>query len=174
MAKGSQKRVAAGNAAALRTLAVGFVLVNTIHLVLTFGVYKITGWKPVALYVSTEALAAALAVVLVRTAASGQDLAQEGLTTYMFDIIYVTWFVHVTTAVVSRYFWWAYLVIPVYAVYAEYTKIIGPYVFKGNSPFSMRPGNAPAQPVPAAEPAMSKRQSKAQKRGQRGRVQMRH
>ncbi|WFD35137.1 hypothetical protein MCUN1_001986 [Malassezia cuniculi] len=156
MAKGSIKRVAAGNAAALRLLAIGFVLVNTIHLLLTFGVFKVRGWRPIVLYVGTEAIAAALALVLVRMASTGQDLSQEGLTAYMFDVIYVTWFVHVMTAVVSCHFWWVYIV------------ILLPFVFKGKSPFS-RASTTEAGPAAAApEPAVSKRQAKAQKRVQRG------
>lgn len=35
----------------------------------------------------------------------------HSLARYMFDIIYVTWFVHVTTALVSAKFWYAYLVV---------------------------------------------------------------
>lgn len=31
------------------------------------------------------------------------------LCSYMFDIIYITWFVHVTTALVSTKFWYLYL-----------------------------------------------------------------
>lgn len=30
---------------------------------------------------------------------------------YMFDIIYVTWFVHVGTAVLGSWLWWVYLVV---------------------------------------------------------------
>jgi len=29
----------------------------------------------------------------------------------MFDIVYITWFVHVTTSLVSRYLWWFYAVV---------------------------------------------------------------
>ncbi|CAO3690055.1 unnamed protein product [Rhizopus stolonifer] len=42
---------------------------------------------------------------------SGDDLNSEGLTAYMFDIIYVTWFVHITTAFISNKFWFVYLVV---------------------------------------------------------------
>lgn len=30
---------------------------------------------------------------------------------YMFDIIYITWFVHITTAVISGKFWYTYIVV---------------------------------------------------------------
>lgn len=83
MAKGSAKRAAANNVSALRTLAVGFVLANTVHIVLTFAVYKVAGWRPVMLYASTEAVAITLAIVLIRMASAGQDLAQDGLTAYV-------------------------------------------------------------------------------------------
>ncbi|ORX56435.1 hypothetical protein DM01DRAFT_265855 [Hesseltinella vesiculosa] len=48
---------------------------------------------------------------------SGEDLNAEGLTAYCFDVIYITWFVAITTAIVSEKFWYTYLLIPGYALF---------------------------------------------------------
>ncbi|CAG8508734.1 12312_t:CDS:2 [Ambispora gerdemannii] len=63
---------------------------------------------------------------------SGEDLNSEGLTAYMFDIIYITWFVHF----VSMFWeaaWWIYLVIPAYALYKIWSSFIQPYLFSSSS-----------------------------------------
>lgn len=113
MAKGAQKRVASTNARAWKTLALGFLITNTLYVVAHLVRYRSVRW-PAAVWVSyllTEAVAAGLAYQLTDMARKGADLAQGGLTAYMFDIVYITWFVHGTTALFSRYFWWTYLVV---------------------------------------------------------------
>ncbi|KAJ9073118.1 hypothetical protein DSO57_1020007 [Entomophthora muscae] len=40
----------------------------------------------------------------------GEDLAAKGLTSFMFDILYVSWFVQIGTTL-SNKFWWFYLVV---------------------------------------------------------------
>ncbi|KAI9199754.1 uncharacterized protein BJ171DRAFT_585040 [Polychytrium aggregatum] len=47
----------------------------------------------------------------------GADLKSEGMIAYMFDVIYIGLFVLITSAFISDYFWWTFLVIPGYAVY---------------------------------------------------------
>ncbi|KND02816.1 uncharacterized protein SPPG_01898 [Spizellomyces punctatus DAOM BR117] len=54
---------------------------------------------------------------------AGADLSAEGLVAYMFDIIYIGWFVLVATAVISDKFWWTYLVVPGFAAYKIYDKV---------------------------------------------------
>ena len=61
-------------------------------------------------------------------ARAGDDLAQAGMTAYMFDIVYLTWFAHVGTALVSPRLWWTYAVIPVYLMYLAYKNVL-PYVW---------------------------------------------
>lgn len=114
MAKGAQKRIAAGNASAVTTLTYGFLFSNTVHLLLNFWFWRSPAtlhWLPVTAYLVTEAIAAGLGLQLVAMARAGDDLGQSGLTAYMFDVVYITWFVHVTTALISRYFWWTYAVV---------------------------------------------------------------
>ncbi|WFD24458.1 hypothetical protein MEQU1_003160 [Malassezia equina] len=170
MAKGAQKRVASTNARARQTLALGFLITNTLYVVAHLVRYRSVRW-PAAVwvpYLLTEAVAAGLAYQLTDMARKGADLAQGGLTAYMFDIVYITWFVHGTTALFSRYFWWTYLVIPLYAGYLLYIYILAPYVGKrsGASPPGIQ------AKAPSTEPGLSKRQAKLQARQAR-RVQVR-
>lgn len=113
MAKGAQKRIASTNARAIQTLALGFAITNTLYVIAQLVRYRSVRWPAAVLvpYLLTEAIAVGLAWQLVGMARSGADLAQAGLTAYMFDIVYITWFVHGSTALVSRYFWWTYLVV---------------------------------------------------------------
>ena len=75
-----------------------------------------------ALYAVSEGVAAALGMQLWTMSRRGEDLSQAGLTayvsmyhtnkySYMFDVIYITWFVHITTALLSRYFWWTFALV---------------------------------------------------------------
>ncbi|RKP26931.1 hypothetical protein SYNPS1DRAFT_5628, partial [Syncephalis pseudoplumigaleata] len=80
----------------------------------------------------------------------GDDLNAPGLTSYMFDVLYVTWFVHVGSLVWS-FVWWFYLAIPLYACYVLWG-FVAP-MLKGS-------GGGEA----AAAAAKSKRQQKMEKR----------
>lgn len=117
-------------------------------------------------------------------AAQGNDLQQSGLTQYMFDVIYVTWFVQLASLVWSK-LWYLYLIIPGYAAYVIYQKILLPYLFRGQSPFGSiqrllgASGSAAAGATVNAQQqpteTMSKRQQKLQARAAKGdaRVQIR-
>lgn len=105
----------------------------------------------------------------------------------MFDIIYVTWFVHVLTAIISSKFWYAYALIPLYAFSIAYSKVIVPFLLGGRDPirsitsiFTGQGGTTSAnsssgQQKEPEQAALSKRQAKLQKRADRGdpRVQKR-
>ncbi|KAI9294381.1 DUF788-domain-containing protein [Neoconidiobolus thromboides FSU 785] len=58
----------------------------------------------------------------------GEDLSSKGLISYMFDILYITWFIQVTTTI-SNYFWYVYLLIPGYGAYLLIFNIVLP-IFK--------------------------------------------
>ena len=45
-------------------------------------------------------------------ASEGDDLGAAGVTSLMWDAVYLTWAVHVLVALVSRWFWSLYLAIP--------------------------------------------------------------
>ncbi|WFD41518.1 hypothetical protein MPSI1_000148 [Malassezia psittaci] len=152
MAKGAQKRMAASNNSAVKRLKYGFFLSNTIHLLLNFWAWRSAAtlqWRYIALYVVSEAIAGTIGWQLTSMAHAGDDLRQSGLTAYMFDIVYITWFVHIATALVSRRFWWTYAVVR-------------------RSPLSRsaQPSQTAHQPV--QEPQLTKRQAKQQARANRG------
>ncbi|KAI7867634.1 hypothetical protein BDF14DRAFT_1881504 [Spinellus fusiger] len=87
---------------------------------------------------------------------SGDDLNAEGLTAYMFDIIYVTWATHLTTAFISNKFWYMYLVIPGYAGYKILPMILSYF------------GNSSPAPESNDTEGKSKRQAKIEKRQGKG------
>ncbi len=41
--------------------------------------------------------------------APGEDLSQGGVTEWCFDVIYITWFCQVGSALVGEFVWWLYL-----------------------------------------------------------------
>eukprot|EP00761_Pharyngomonas_kirbyi_P000829 gb/GECH01000830.1/.p1 GENE.gb/GECH01000830.1/~~gb/GECH01000830.1/.p1 ORF type:complete len:179 (+),score=46.22 gb/GECH01000830.1/:1-537(+) len=81
----------------------------------------------------------------------------EGLTEYMFDILYISWFVQITT-MFSEWFWVIYLVIPAFLLFKAWTGILGPLLsgFGGGGG-----GNDQEQTI-------SKRQQKLQARREKG------
>ncbi|GAC94705.1 hypothetical protein PHSY_002278 [Pseudozyma hubeiensis SY62] len=186
MARGSAKKTASGNTFLLTLLRNGFLATNTIYLLVRFWLFRSSVSKRIVFgYVASEAIAVALWLTLQSMAAQGNDLQQSGLTQYMFDVIYVTWFVQLASLVWSK-FWYLYLIIPGYAAYVIYQKILLPYLFRGQSPFasiqrllggSSNGGAAGADANAQQQPgeAVSKRQQKLQARAAKGdpRVQVR-
>ncbi|SPO47977.1 uncharacterized protein PSANT_05665 [Moesziomyces antarcticus] len=180
MARGSAKKTASGNAFLLTLLRNGFLATNTVYLLVRFWLLRSSVTKSTVFgYAVSEAIAVALWFTLQSMAAQGNDLQQSGLTQYMFDIIYVTWFVQLASLLWSK-FWYLYLIIPGYAGYVIYQKILLPYLFRGQSPFASLQGlargsNAQPEGAPQQQEAVSKRQQKLQARAAKGdpRVQVR-
>ena len=42
---------------------------------------------------------------------TGSDLGQQGLTEYMFDVLYLTWGIQLLVAFTTFYAWWLYLLV---------------------------------------------------------------
>ncbi|KAJ1856091.1 hypothetical protein LPJ73_002233, partial [Coemansia sp. RSA 2703] len=124
MANQSAKRIAQENASRLALLKKLLMGVNGLYLfVRLFLQYSSLRWTEFLLYLVTLALELVLFSSLQSSARprydasgvlvdGGTDLSQPGLVSYMFDYIYVTWFVHVLS-LVTRWAWMVYLVIPV-------------------------------------------------------------
>eukprot|EP01102_Stenamoeba_stenopodia_P012017 TRINITY_DN3743_c0_g1_i3.p1 TRINITY_DN3743_c0_g1~~TRINITY_DN3743_c0_g1_i3.p1 ORF type:complete len:164 (+),score=26.99 TRINITY_DN3743_c0_g1_i3:81-572(+) len=55
------------------------------------------------------------------------DLRQQGLCEYYFDVIYITWFVLVTS-LLSDWFWIVYLTIPGFAGWKLWQTVLQPYL----------------------------------------------
>jgi len=87
----------------------------------------------------------------------GDDLNAPGLTSYMFDVTYVTWFVQVGVALISDVFWWIYMVIPLFAVYKLFSLLMG---FRSSMGGGM-------QDETDSTSSLSKTQLKKQKRGEK-------
>ncbi|CAD6884125.1 unnamed protein product [Tilletia controversa] len=185
MAKGAAKKAASSNAQTLQRLTAGFLLSNAAQLLLRFGLFRASAtWKLAAIYLLSQAIALFLWSQLTGMASAGVNLAeQKGLTPYIFDVIYVTWFCSLAGALVSDKAWYLYLIIPGFATYLAYTKLVVPYLFGGRDPIlsllgTRNPPTAAAAAAAAANQkaaagasagdAQSKRQQKLQKRADRG------
>ncbi|CAO3649437.1 unnamed protein product [Cunninghamella echinulata] len=73
----------------------------------------------------------------------------------MFDIIYITWFVSITTAFISDKFWFTYLAIPGYALYKGLPFVLSYFGSGGGNNLVDQSDNS----------GKSKRQQKMEKRG---------
>ncbi len=51
---------------------------------------------------------------------AGEDLAAQGLTEYMFDLIWITWAAAVLVALFGNRFWLLWTVVPAFAAYKGY------------------------------------------------------
>jgi len=168
MARSSEKKLAAQNARTMSSLWRGFLIVNAIYLLYRVWYHYATfSWWLVAMYAASCGISVLLLRQLNAMATAtfdesglivdgGQDLAQEGITSYMFDVIYVTWFVHLSTALVSDLFWWLYLVIPAFALYKIVMLVRSTGLLGGGQ-------DPPGPPEP-----LSKTQLKKQKRAEAG------
>ncbi|EPB90609.1 hypothetical protein HMPREF1544_02519 [Mucor circinelloides 1006PhL] len=174
MANASSKKIAATNKQTLKNLTNGFLIVNAIYFLWRV-VYHWNSFtfSQFFLYITTAGLTFLFYRILVSSGtpsytadgnliSSGDDLNAEGLTAYMFDIIYVTWFVHITTAFISNKFWMAYLVIPGYAAY-KLVPMAMSYFGKGKDQSSEQPGEV-----------KSKRQAKLEKRANKDGQQVKY
>ncbi|KAJ2961333.1 hypothetical protein NQZ79_g3389 [Umbelopsis isabellina] len=169
MANASSKKIASANVKTLANLRMGFFAVNCFYVLWRGLLYwKTFSFSTLLAYALTSGLTFYLYTVLKNAGSprynvdgsiqsGGDDLNAEGLTAYMFDIIYITWFVHITTAVISGKFWYTYIVIPAYAAFKLWP-YIAPYL-KGSS------NEQSAEP---SGPQKSKRQTKMEERAKKG------
>ncbi|KAI7883807.1 DUF788-domain-containing protein [Lichtheimia hyalospora FSU 10163] len=171
MANSSAKKQAIANTRTLDNLRKGFMVVH-----LCFILWRIVyHWNTfytsqLVLYVLTSGVSMFMYSTLESTGrprydatgtliSPGEDMNAEGLTAYMFDIIYVTWFTQVMVAFVSSKFWYTFLVIPGYAAYK-----LGPMLLN-----YLRGSSSPSTEAEASA-GKSKRQAKLEKRANKGHV----
>lgn len=92
---------------------------------------------------------------------SGEDLEAKGLTEWMWDITYWTWFCVVLAALVGNKAWYAWVMVPAYSGYLAFTTFTG--ARKGLAGMG---GATPEGEGATSGPAgQSKRQAKLEKRG---------
>ncbi|KAJ6599305.1 hypothetical protein DFH09DRAFT_1243704 [Mycena vulgaris] len=181
MANASAKRIANQNESTVKTLKLGMIIPTIISLVLRLLLRR--GSLPPSkgslfLYTVTFFPAFFLSNYLIKIGTTrrdpttgtllsyGEDLHQPGVTEWCFDILYVTckfrlfWACQIGSGAFGEWFWWLYMVIPIYAVYKLWTSVISPMVLGRSSP---------AVPEDATDKeSTSKRQEKMRKRSERG------
>lgn len=101
----------------------------------------------------------------------GQDLQQEGLTEYLFDIIYYTIILNVLTVLFnSSKIWWLYWAVPGFAAYKIYGLInAGRQMFGGGA----KSGAQVEEFDEKKEQGKSKRQQKREARGDKPKMKYR-
>ncbi|KAF5322535.1 hypothetical protein D9619_000982 [Psilocybe cf. subviscida] len=92
----------------------------------------------------------------------GEDLSQPGVTEWCFDILYITWVCQMGSGAFGEWFWWFYMIIPLYAVFKLWSSVISPMFLGGGQP------SAPTNDAADKEGAPSKRQEKLRKRQEKG------
>ncbi|KAF8165002.1 DUF788-domain-containing protein [Crassisporium funariophilum] len=177
MAQASAKRIASQNESTVKILRLGMILPTILSLVIRF-LFRRSSLPPskgsLAIYIATFFPAFFLSNYLVKMGTTrrdpttgtlisyGEDLSQQGVTEWCFDILYITWACQIGSGAFGEWFWWLYMIIPVYAVLKLYTSVISPMVFGSRGPAS------PAENTPEKEPPGSKRQEKQRKRQEKG------
>lgn len=166
MANTSAKKQAVANAHALKIMHFVSLAVNLLFLLSHFLLHRPASLKP---YLVCSLPAFLLQFQLERMGrpkydskdvlvSAGDDLAQEGLTEWFFDVLYVTWGCAVLAAVTgTNKVWYLYLAIPSYASYKVYTMF---FAGKGGLLSTMKQQPEGAQ----GAPTQSKRQEKMEKK----------
>ncbi|KAG4305747.1 hypothetical protein PORY_000657 [Pneumocystis oryctolagi] len=122
MANASSKKQAKRNIAAIKKLKIGGLISNSIFIGIRLVYhYSSTTKYTIILYFLTFSLSMGLSYFLwsigspkyekEHLKSPGEDLSQEGITTYMFYIIYMTWVIHIIVAIFSDKAWFLYLVL---------------------------------------------------------------
>ncbi|KAJ7276166.1 putative opsin [Mycena haematopus] len=176
MAKAAAKRIAGQNESTVKTLKLGMILPTVISFVLRL-LFRRGSLPPskgaLFLYIVTFFPAFFLSNYLIRIGTTrrdpttgtlisyGEDLSQPGVTEWCFDILYITWACQMGSGAFGEWFWWLYLVIPIYAVYKLWTSVVSPMLGLGKS-------SPPSEESAADKETTSKRQEKMRKRSERG------
>jgi hypothetical protein len=133
MAKKAAKSLAARNAGRLRTTHIITLVLHAVFLIFSFTIRRSLSLKR---YILLSAPALIIEFYLDRLARptynadgslrnAGEDLDAKGLTEFMWDILYWTWFNLFLVIVSGNGAWWLYLVVPLYAIYAAVTTASG-------------------------------------------------
>lgn len=180
MASQSSKKTAVSNAKTLKELHLISLVVNALALIVLFVFHRPASKKPYII-LSIPAFFCQYTLELSgrptyttdkatgyqKLVRSGEDIKGAGLFEYMFDCLYVTWFIDILMIVLGTNFvWWIFAIIPGYCGYKA--AILAKSFFGGR-------GGAAAAPVSPEEDAKngkSKRQTKLEARREKGQVQI--
>jgi len=128
MAQKAKKDRAKANTTTLNNLHIGALTINALFLLFTL-LFRRRSYLAYILF----SLPSFIAEFVLETTgrpkydattkalkSSGEDLAAQGLTEYMFDIIWITWFSLVVVMVMGNWGWLVWAVVPVYGAYKGY------------------------------------------------------
>jgi len=128
MAQKAKKDRAKNNTTALNNLHIGTLTINALFLLFTllfrqrsllaYGLFSIPGL--IAEYILETSGRPKYDATTKVLKTSGEDLAAQGLTEYMFDIIWITWFSLVVVMFVGNWGWLVWAIVPVYGAYKGY------------------------------------------------------
>lgn len=176
MAGGAEKKQARYNASILKDIHTVSVVVNLLAILCLFVFHRPQGKKP---YLILSIPSWVVEYILEKTGrpvyklnevkgypmlvSAGEDLRQQGLTEYMFDVFYLTMGCDIFMCILgSNYCWWLLALIPMYAAYKLASLWLGMRAKQANASQQMRmSGNN--------EPVKSKRQQKLEARQKKAR-----
>lgn len=125
MAQKAKKDRAKSNTASLNNLHVGSLTINVVFLIWHFVISSRSLWLYGLLSVPAFICEYVLeisgrpkydpATKALKT--SGEDLAAQGLTEYMFDVVWVTWACAVAVILFGNKGWFLWIVLPAYGAY---------------------------------------------------------
>ncbi|KAH7916775.1 hypothetical protein BJ138DRAFT_1139120 [Hygrophoropsis aurantiaca] len=178
MAKGAAKRIAGQNEQTIKMLKMGMLVPTVLSLLLRL-LFRRGSLPPstgsLVIYVLTYFPALFLSQYLQKMGtsrrdpttgtliSSGEDLSQPGVTEWCFDILYVTWACQIGSGAFGEWFWWLYLIIPLYAGFKVWTNLISPMMGRSSAAGAGSDENGAAE-----QETLSKRQEKLRKRSERG------
>jgi len=128
MAQKAKKDRAKANAATLNNLHIGTLVANAVFLLFSLLLRK----RSLLAYLLFSIPAFASEFILERSGrpkydattkalkSSGEDLAAQGLTEYLFDVVWVTWFSLISVMVFGNWGWLVWAVVPAYGAYKGY------------------------------------------------------
>ncbi|OCH93547.1 DUF788-domain-containing protein [Obba rivulosa] len=182
MANASAKRIAQQNAEAVKNLRLGMILSAVLSLLprilfrrgslspKTFGfwIYVLSLIPSIFLSRYLERIGSPRRDPTTGTLISaGEDLGRPGIIEWCFDVVYITWACQIGSGIFGQWFWWLYLVIPLYATYKLWSGVISPLLLGRSAAPPAEDNNTGTQ-----EPT-SKRQEKLRKRADRGDARVR-
>ncbi|KAI1281313.1 DUF788 domain-containing protein [Xylaria sp. FL0933] len=125
MAQKARKDRAKANAAALKNLHIGSLIVNTLFVLFNFLFKR----RSLILYIILSVPSFVCEFVLESTGrpkydsstnslkTAGEDLSAAGLTEYMFDVVWITWASVVLVAFFGNWGWLLWSVVPAYGAF---------------------------------------------------------
>jgi hypothetical protein len=128
MAQKAKKDRAKSNTAALNSLHIGSLVVNVAFILFSLLIKRRSFF---AYFIFS--IPALIAEFILETSgrpkydtetkalkSAGEDLAAPGLTEYLFDVIWVTWFAVVSVIIFGNKGWFVWAVVPAYGAYKGY------------------------------------------------------